>query len=79
MLASNVVGTVQSNVVAAFVADLPGAPANSPVIVKAETGIDQIRVSFAAFDTDSAAATGGSPIISYQLQRTEAVTFTEAS
>jgi hypothetical protein len=73
IVASTVVGSLQSNVVAAVVADLPGAPVAGPTLVKAETGIDRIRLSFAAFDGTSASATGGSPILSYQLQRTPAL------
>ena len=45
----------------------------APAIVKAETGIDRIRLNFAAFDEADAAQTGGSQILSYHLQRTEAL------
>ena len=54
-------------------ANIPAAPAVAPAIVKAETGIDRIRLNFAAFDEADAAQTGGSQILSYHLQRTEAL------
>lgn len=52
-----------------MVADLPAAPTAAPVVVKAETGIDHIRVDFSEFGTTDA-ETGGSTILSYNLQTT---------
>jgi hypothetical protein len=51
--------------VKAVVADVPAAPSSSPTVVISETGLEHIRVSFAAFDATSATETGGSTIISY--------------
>lgn len=50
-------------------ADLPAAPSAAPVVVKEETGIDHIRVTFSVFASANA-ATGGSTILSYNLQTT---------
>lgn len=67
VVAENVIGTAQSNVVAAYVADLPAAPAAAPVLVVGETTSDTIRLDFLPFDSSAAAQTGGSPINSYHL------------
>jgi len=79
IVATTHVGTVQSNVVSAIVADLPGKPAAGPVVVKSETDVTKIRASFSEFDGASAAATGGSLVLSYNLQRTDAVTTIQAA
>lgn len=73
VVAVNDVGQVQSNIVAATVANLPAAPSTAPVVVLAETGIDHIRLDFAPLDGSDDAQTGGSAILSYHLQRTEAL------
>jgi len=65
IIASNVVGSVESNRIASVVANLPSAPGAGPAVVIPETGIEQIRVSFATFDNSNAAQTGGSNILSY--------------
>lgn len=70
IIASNIVGSVESNRIASVVANLPSAPGAGPAIVIPETGTEQIRVSFATFDNADVAQTGGSNILSYQLQRT---------
>lgn len=56
------VGQVQSNIVAATVADLPAAPSAAPVVVLAETGTDHIRLVFNPLDGSDQAQTGGSAI-----------------
>jgi hypothetical protein len=78
VVATTHVGSVQSNVVSAIVADLPAMPAAGPVVVKAETDVTKIRASFSEFSS-SASDTGGSLILSYQLQRTAAVTAIQAA
>lgn len=70
IVALNAVGETTSNFATATISDLPAAPSAGPVMVLSDTSVDQIRVSFAAFDEADDAATGGSPIVSYHLQRT---------
>jgi hypothetical protein len=64
--ASNHIGTQDSNIVKSIVADLPSTPVNAPTFAAAETNSTSIRVVMDTITQD-----GGSPIISYQLQRTE--------
>lgn len=72
-MAANVVGTVTSSQVAAYAADLPSAPAAAPTLVIAQTTAETLRVEFAVLPAGS---TGGSPILSYHLQRTPALSET---
>lgn len=67
VVAENNVGEVQSNIVAATVADLPAAPSTIPVVVLAETGIDHIRLTFDPLDESDDTETGGSATLSYNL------------
>jgi hypothetical protein len=79
VVAYNAVGQVGSNVQAAYVADVPAAPAAGPSVVISETMSASIRLTFDALDATDAAQTGGSPILSYNLQRTPALGVREAS
>ena len=73
IIATNAVGTVESNIVDAIVASLPAAPSGSPVLVLEGTDVSVIRVSLAALDHTDDAETGGTTIVSYHLQRTKAL------
>jgi predicted phage tail protein len=66
IIAKNHIGSTESNVVSALIADVPAQPASAPGFVADETTSDSIRVTLQEVTT-----TGGSDIISYQLQRTE--------
>ena len=79
MVASNAVGVATSNVEAAYVADVPAAPSAGPAVVIAETTSTTIRLAFSALDANDPVQTGGSPILSYNLQRTPALGVREAS
>ena len=67
VIATNPVGTVQSNVVDVIVANLPIAPTNGPQLVIDETQTDTIRVSLESLDHSLSSETGGTLITSYHL------------
>ncbi|WP_210131902.1 hypothetical protein [Staphylococcus sp. GDK8D30P] len=58
-------GSTLGNTVSTIVADVPDTPTTAPAINLLETNITQLRVDYAVV-----AGNGGSPIISYHLQRT---------
>ena len=64
--AVNEIGNADSNIVTTIAADVPATPTNGPGFDIAETNTTSIRVVFAEV-TDN----GGTPILSYHLQRTE--------
>lgn len=66
IIAKNHIGSIESNVVSALIADVPSQPLSAPSFIAEETTTDSIRVTIGEVTT-----TGGSDIISYQLQRTE--------
>ena len=53
--------------ITAVAANIPNSPSSAPTFDKTETNATQIRVVYS-----QVAVTGGTPIISYQLQRTSA-------
>jgi hypothetical protein len=63
---TNVIGTSSSNVVSAIVADPPTTPSFAPTFDPTETNTSSIFVIMPVVVTS-----GGSPILSYHLQRTE--------
>lgn len=67
VVASNHIGSCESNVVTAVVASLPSTPAIAPSLNFKFTTETSIRVV-----VNEVTADGGSPITNYQLQRTDA-------
>jgi len=66
IVANNEIGSSYSNIVTSVVADIPATPSNAPSFDPAETNTTSIRVTI-----DKVVDDGGSPILSYHIQRTE--------
>lgn len=66
VVAYNEIGATDSNIVSSIIADVPATPTVAPDFNAEETTTDSIRVVMASVPDD-----GGSPVISYHLQRTE--------
>jgi hypothetical protein len=62
IIATNWIGSADSNIVKSIVADLPQTPLNAPTFEAIETNTTSIRVVMTTITQD-----GGSPIISYHL------------
>jgi len=73
VVAYNAVGSQRSNVELVVAADVPAQPTAGPAMVLSETTAGQIRVALSPFAESDDDATGGSPIVSYHLQRTPAL------
>ena len=62
VVATNLVGSQESNIVKATIADVPSTPVTAPSFDAAETNATQIRVTMAKVTLDN-----GAPITSYHL------------